>query len=68
MYQLFENLLSYIYICLQDYLNMFFKDTYMPISLTYNLGLPMLWRHPEHIDLERTKVVRYCAAVSIIYF
>ncbi|KAJ9681701.1 hypothetical protein PVL29_017877 [Vitis rotundifolia] len=48
----------------QDYLNMFFKDTYMPITLTYNLGLPMLWRHPEHVELERTKVVRYCAAGS----
>ncbi|CBI39628.3 unnamed protein product, partial [Vitis vinifera] len=48
----------------QDYLNMFFKDTYMPITLTYNLELPMLWRHPEHVDLERTKVVRYCAAGS----
>ncbi|XP_034707168.1 galactinol synthase 2-like [Vitis riparia] len=48
----------------QDYLNMFFKDTYKPITLTYNLGLPMLWRHPEHVDLERTKVVRYCAAGS----
>ncbi|RVW22116.1 Galactinol synthase 2 [Vitis vinifera] len=47
----------------QDYLNMFFKDTYKPITLTYNLGLPMLWRHPEHVDIERTKVVRYCAAV-----
>ncbi|CBI39635.3 hypothetical protein VitviT2T_020803 [Vitis vinifera] len=48
----------------QDYLNMFFKDTYMPITLIYNLGLPMLWRHPEHVDLERTKVVRYCTAGS----
>ncbi|KAL6323959.1 hypothetical protein AAG906_006230 [Vitis piasezkii] len=47
----------------QDYLNMFFKDTYKPITLTYNLGLPMLWRHPEHVDIERTKVVCYCAAV-----
>ncbi|RVW97918.1 Galactinol synthase 2 [Vitis vinifera] len=48
----------------QDYLNMFVKDTYKPITLTYNLGLPMLWRHPEHVDIERTKVVRYCAAGS----
>ena len=47
---------------------MFVKDTYKPITLTYNLGLPMLWRHPEHVDIERTKVVRYCAAVSAIYF
>nr|CAN66320.1 hypothetical protein VITISV_040624 [Vitis vinifera] len=48
----------------QDYLNTFFVETYMPITLTYNLGLPMLWRHPEHVDLERTKVVRYCTAGS----
>lgn len=45
---------------------MFFKDSYRPIPPTYNLVLAMLWRHPENIDLGRTKVVHYCAAVSII--
>ena len=57
----------YVIVCTQDLLNMFFKDIYRPIPPTYNLVLAMLWRHPENIDLERTKVVHYCAAVSIIF-
>ncbi|XP_043709907.1 galactinol synthase 2-like [Telopea speciosissima] len=48
----------------QDYLNMFFKDTYMPIPPVYNLVLAMLWRHPENVDLENVKVIHYCAAGS----
>ncbi|KAJ1699218.1 hypothetical protein LUZ63_007730 [Rhynchospora breviuscula] len=46
----------------QDFLNMFFKDIYKPIPLVYNLVLAMLWRHPENIELEKVKVVHYCAA------
>nr|ABK27907.1 galactinol synthase [Xerophyta viscosa] len=48
----------------QDYLNMFFKDIYRPIPLTYNLVLAMLWRHPENVELDKVMVVHYCAAGS----
>ncbi|MBA0700686.1 hypothetical protein Goari_027271 [Gossypium aridum] len=48
----------------QDFLNMFFKDIYKPIPLIYNLVLAMLWRHPENVELEKVKVVHYCAAGS----
>lgn len=43
---------------------MYFKDIYKPIPLVYNLVLAMLWRHPENVELEKVKVVHYCAAVS----
>ncbi|WOL10249.1 galactinol synthase 1-like [Canna indica] len=48
----------------QDFLNMFFKDIYKPIPLVYNLVMAMLWRHPENVELEKVKVVHYCAAGS----
>ncbi|KAK7259172.1 hypothetical protein RIF29_24772 [Crotalaria pallida] len=48
----------------QDFLNMYFKDIYKPISLVYNLVLAMLWRHPENVELDKVKVVHYCAAGS----
>ena len=48
----------------QDFLNMFFKDIYKPISPVYNLVLAMLWRHPENIEFDKIKVVHYCAAGS----
>ena len=44
---------------------MFFKDVYKPIPNVYNLVLAMLWRHPENVDLDKVKVVHYCAAVRI---
>lgn len=43
---------------------MFFEKTYRPIPLAYNLVLAMLWRHPEKVELDKVKVVHYCAAVS----
>lgn len=43
---------------------MFFEKVYKPIPLVYNLVLAMLWRHPENVELEKVKVVHYCAAVS----
>ncbi|XP_051220951.1 galactinol synthase 2-like [Lolium perenne] len=46
----------------QDFLNMFFRDMYEPISSAYNLVLPMLWRHPENVELGEVKVVHYCAS------
>ncbi|GMP39894.1 hypothetical protein CsSME_00010558 [Camellia sinensis var. sinensis] len=49
----------------QDFLNMFFGDIYKPIPPIYNLVLAMLWRHPENIELNKVKVVHYCAAVSV---
>ncbi|XP_010445115.1 PREDICTED: galactinol synthase 5-like [Camelina sativa] len=45
----------------QDFLNMYFRDIYKPIPSTYNLVLAMLWRHPEHVDLDQISVVHYCA-------
>ncbi|KAL1825783.1 hypothetical protein DCAR_0313964 [Daucus carota subsp. sativus] len=48
----------------QDFLNMFFRDVYKPIPLIYNLVLAMLWRHPENVELDKVKVVHYCAAGS----
>ena len=42
---------------------MFFREQYKPIPLLYNLVLAMLWRHPENVQLEKVKVVHYCAAV-----
>lgn len=44
---------------------MFFRDVYRPIPLVYNLVLAMLWRHPENVELDKVKVVHYCAAVFI---
>lgn len=44
---------------------MFFRDKYRPIPPIYNLVLAMLWRHPENVELDKLKVVHYCAAVSI---
>lgn len=32
----------------------------------YNLVLPMLSRHPETVELDKVKVVHYCANVSIL--
>ncbi|XVE82324.1 hypothetical protein DITRI_Ditri15bG0139200 [Diplodiscus trichospermus] len=46
----------------QDFLNSFFRNVYKPISSVYNLVLAMLWRHPENVDLDKVKVVHYCAA------
>ncbi|XP_010924270.1 galactinol synthase 1-like [Elaeis guineensis] len=48
----------------QDFLNMFFEKTYRPIPVVYNLVLAMLWRHPEKVELDKVKVVHYCAAGS----
>ncbi|XP_044491880.1 galactinol synthase 1-like [Mangifera indica] len=48
----------------QDFLNMFFQKIYKPIPRDYNLVLAMLWRHPENVELEKVKVVHYCAAGS----
>ncbi|CAK9187110.1 unnamed protein product [Ilex paraguariensis] len=48
----------------QDFLNMFFRDIYRPIPSIYNLVLAMLWRHLENIELDKVKVVHYCAAGS----
>lgn len=50
--------------CMQDFLNMYFRDVYKPIPLIYNLVLAMLWRHPENVELDKVKVVHYCATVS----
>jgi inositol 3-alpha-galactosyltransferase len=60
-----EILIFDLYFSWQDFLNMFFRDVYKPIPSDYNLVLAMLWRHPENINLDKVKVVHYCAAVSI---
>lgn len=46
-------------------MNVFFEKVYKPIPVDYNLVLAMLWRHPENVQLEKVKVVHYCAAVSL---
>lgn len=51
---------------MQDFLNMFFQHMYKPIPLAHNLVLAMLWRHPENVELDKVKVVHYCAAVSTL--
>ncbi|CAL5402027.1 unnamed protein product [Camellia sinensis] len=48
----------------QDFLNMFFRKIYKPIPPVYNLVLALMWRHPENIELDKVKVVHYCAAGS----
>ncbi|XXG74380.1 hypothetical protein AAC387_Pa07g3118 [Persea americana] len=48
----------------QDFMNVFFEKVYKPIPVDYNLVLAMLWRHPEKVELEKVKVVHYCAAGS----
>ncbi|KAL3749933.1 hypothetical protein ACJRO7_010977 [Eucalyptus globulus] len=48
----------------QDFLNEYFKDIYKPIPNVYNFVLAMLWRHPENVELNKVKVVHYCAAGS----
>ncbi|KAE8023475.1 hypothetical protein FH972_009165 [Carpinus fangiana] len=66
----YENLLEVLQItpptpfAEQDFLNMFFEKVYKPIPLEYNLVLAMLWRHPENVEVEKVKVVHYCAAGS----
>ncbi|MCL7032830.1 hypothetical protein MKW94_012453 [Papaver nudicaule] len=35
------------------------RDTYKPIHPVYNLVLPMLWRHPENVELDEVKPWRY---------
>ncbi|KAJ9553725.1 hypothetical protein OSB04_017770 [Centaurea solstitialis] len=45
----------------QDFLNVFFRDVYEPLPTAYNLILAMLWRHPENFELDKVKVVHYCA-------
>lgn len=48
---------------MQDFLNSYFRNVYKPIPNVYNLVLAMMWRHPENVDLDKVKVVHYCAAV-----
>ena len=48
----------------QDCLDIFLRDVYRTIPPIYNLVLAMLWRHPETVELEKVKVVHYCAAGS----
>ncbi|OMO58540.1 Glycosyl transferase, family 8 [Corchorus olitorius] len=48
----------------QDFLNSFFRHVYKPIPCVYNFVMAMLWRHPEAVDLDKLKVVHYCAAGS----
>ncbi|KAK1385017.1 Hexosyltransferase [Heracleum sosnowskyi] len=45
----------------QDLLNLYFKSIFEPIPPVYNLLVPMLWTHPEHVELDKVKVVHFCA-------
>ncbi|GLT53381.1 hypothetical protein SLA2020_266550 [Shorea laevis] len=51
----------------QDFLNMYLRDSYQPIPALHNLLVRMLWRHPEEVDLDKVKVINFCAAVSIFF-
>ncbi|GMP85796.1 hypothetical protein CsSME_00038831 [Camellia sinensis var. sinensis] len=48
----------------KDLLNKFFRNKFKPIPVIYNLVLPILWHHPEKVELEKVKVVHYCATGS----
>jgi inositol 3-alpha-galactosyltransferase len=48
----------------QDFLNTYFRESYKPIPMMYNLVLAMLWRHRENVDLDSIKIVHYCAKGS----
>ncbi|KAL7195112.1 hypothetical protein ACSBR1_035346 [Camellia fascicularis] len=48
----------------QDFLNIFFKNIFKPISMVYNLVLPILWYHPENVEHKKVEVVHYYAVVS----
>ncbi|KAF7154721.1 hypothetical protein RHSIM_Rhsim01G0130000 [Rhododendron simsii] len=48
----------------KDFLNMFFKDIFKPIPPIYNLIVATLWRHPGHTEIDKVKVVHYCAEGS----
>ncbi|XVF02472.1 hypothetical protein REPUB_Repub04eG0178300 [Reevesia pubescens] len=64
---LFSNYCLLLIANCQDFLNMFFQKVYKPIPAVYNLVLAMLWRHPQNVEeLDKIKVVHYCAAVSIL--
>ncbi|KAL8101100.1 galactinol synthase 1-like [Apium graveolens] len=45
----------------QDLLNLYFRSIFKPIPPVYNLLLPMLWTHPENVELDKVKVVHFCA-------
>ncbi|MCO5560262.1 hypothetical protein L7F22_013873 [Adiantum nelumboides] len=52
-------------VLLHDSLNAFFNEIFSPLPLNYNLIMPMLWWHPENVpELEKVKVVHYCAPGS----
>ncbi|CAM0149040.1 unnamed protein product [Urochloa decumbens] len=44
----------------QGLLNMFFREQFKPIPPVYNLAPAMPLRHPEKVQPEEVKVVRYC--------
>ncbi|CAO2205956.1 unnamed protein product [Urochloa humidicola] len=44
----------------QGFLNMFFREQFRPIPPVYNLPPAMLLSHPENVQPEEVKVVRYC--------
>ncbi|KAL7169285.1 hypothetical protein ACSBR2_034350 [Camellia fascicularis] len=48
----------------QDFLNIFFKHMFKPFPVVYNLVLPILWYHPEIVELKKIKVVHYCTVGS----
>ncbi|CAN6693007.1 unnamed protein product [Malus baccata var. baccata] len=48
----------------QDFLNEFFKGKWVALAPHYNLMMPMLWHHPEAVELDRVKVVNFCAIGS----
>ncbi|WOG83882.1 hypothetical protein DCAR_0103060 [Daucus carota subsp. sativus] len=45
----------------QDLLNLYFRGIFKPIPNIYNLLLPMLWTHPDNVELDKVKAVHFCA-------
>lgn len=50
----------------QDFMNTYFKEKFKALAIEYNLLIFFLWRHPDKVpvDIEKVKVVHYCAAGS----
>uniref|UniRef100_A0A803MI08 Hexosyltransferase n=2 Tax=Chenopodium quinoa TaxID=63459 RepID=A0A803MI08_CHEQI len=48
----------------QDFLNKYLRDKFKPLPKEYNMVMPMLWWHPDKVELSKVKVMHYCATGS----
>ncbi|KAH7570295.1 hypothetical protein JRO89_XS05G0082600 [Xanthoceras sorbifolium] len=49
---------------LLGFIELVLPKMYKSIPLIYNLVLPMLCSHPENVELDKVKVVHYCASLK----